>query len=142
MIVRSQIVDLLMDSFVQVLQENFDLMPEGLGGTDKAEHVIVTKSRPITPQRYYRVSPIMQEYIDKELDEMLRLGVVEPSKSPWSSPIVMVKKKNGTFRLCVDYCKLNSVCERGSYPLPQVSDTLDKLRNAKYLSSLDIKSAY
>lgn len=125
----------------KLLDRNFNLMGDQLGCTDKAEHVIVTKSRPIK-QRYYRVSPVMQKLIDKELDEMLKLKVIEPSKSPWSSPIVMVKKKDGSFRLCVDFRKINSVCERDSYPLPQVSDTLDKLRDAQYLSSMDIKSAY
>lgn len=124
-----------------VIERNLNLAGSTLGCTDKAEHVIVTNSQPIK-QRYYRVNPIVQEQINKELDEMLRLGIVEPSKSPWSSPIVLVKKKDGTFRFCVDYRKLNSVTVRDSYPLPLVSDTLDKLRNAKYLSSLDVKSAY
>lgn len=124
-----------------VLDRNFALMDQELGCTDQAEHLIVTESPPIK-QRYYRANPIIQAEIDKQLDEMLRLGVVEASNSPWSSPIVLVKKKDGTYRFCVDFRKLNSVTVRDSYPLPLVADTLDKLRNAKYLSSLDIKSAY
>lgn len=81
----------------------------------------------------------MQKYIDQELEEMLRLGVIEKSNSPWASPIVKVKKKGiSKFRFCVDYRRLNSVTDRDSYPLPLVSDTLDKLKDAKYLSSLDI----
>lgn len=124
-----------------LLDESFSLMGDKLGCTDQVEHVIVTKARPIK-QRWYRVSPIMQQHIDRELDEMLKLGVVEPSKSPWASPVVMVKKKDGSFRLCVDYRKVNAVCERDSYPLPQVTDTLDKLSQSKFCSSMDIKSAY
>jgi len=125
----------------EMLDRNFSLMGDKLGCTDQVEHVIVTKARPIK-QRWYRVSPIMQQHIDNELDEMLKLGVVEPSKSPWASPVVMVKKKDGSFRLCVDYRKVNAVCERDGYPLPQVTDTLDKLSQAKVCSTLDIKSAY
>lgn len=117
------------------------LMGDGIGCTHLAEHVIVTNSPPIK-QRYYPVSPVIQKVLDRELDEMLRLGVVEESKSPWSSPVCLVRKKDGNYRFCVDYRKLNSVTEKDSYPLPYVSSTLDKLRAANYLSSLDIKSAY
>lgn len=117
-------------------------MGSRLGCAKSVQHIIVTKSPPIK-QRYYRVSPVMQKYIDDELQEMLKMDVVEKSNSPWASPIVMVKKKDcNKWRFCVDYRKLNSVTERDSYPLPLVSDTLDKLKDAKYLSSLDIKSAY
>lgn len=131
---QSEQLDLLISKMVS-------LMGDGLGCTHLVEHVIVTKSQPIK-QRYYPVSPVIQKVLDKELDEMLRLGIVEQSKSPWSSPVCLVKKKDGNYRFCVDYRKLNSVTERDSYPLPYVSSTLDKLRSAHYLSSLDIKSAY
>lgn len=124
-----------------VIERNMTRMGKELGCTNRVEHVIVTSSPPIK-QRYYRVNPLVQEQIDRELDKMLELGVVEPSQSPWSSPILLVKKKDGTFRFCVDFRKLNSVTVRDSYPLPMVSDILDKLRHAKYISSLDVKSAY
>lgn len=124
-----------------VVSRNISLMGKELGCTNQVEHVIVTNSPPIK-QRYYRVNPLVQEQIDRELDEMLKLGIVEPSSSPWSSPILLVKKRDGSFRFCVDYRKLNAVTVRDSYPLPQVSDILDKLRHAKYISSLDVKSAY
>lgn len=124
-----------------LIDRNIELMGVSLGCTDRAEHVIVTRSPPIK-QRYYRVNPVVQKQIDQELEEMLKLGVVEPSNSPWSSPILLVKKKDNTFRFCVDFRKLNSVTVRDSYPLPLVADTLDKLRDAKYLSSLDVRSAY
>lgn len=91
-----------------VIDRNMKLPGDGLGCTNRAEHIIVTNSPPIK-QRYYRVNPIVQEQINKELDEMLKLGVIEPSKSPWSSPILLVKKKDGTYRFCIDYRKLNSV---------------------------------
>lgn len=124
-----------------VIDRNKEQMGNMLGCTNRAEHVIVTKAVPIK-QRYYRVSPVIQKQIDNELEEMLKLGVIEKSNSPWASPIVLVKKKDGSYRFCVDYRKLNAVTEKDSYPLPNVSDTLDKLKDARYLSSLDIKSAY
>lgn len=80
--------------------------------------------------------------MNKELDQMLEDGVVVPSNSPWSSPVVLVKKPDGSHRFCVDYRQLNKITKRDAYPLPYVSDTLDKLKGAKYLSTIDIKSTY
>lgn len=84
----------------------------------------------------------MQAHIDAELDKMLQAGVVEKSKSAWSSPILLVKKKDGTYRFCVNFRRANSVTEKDAYPLPYVSSILDRLRDAKFITSLDIKSAY
>lgn len=124
-----------------VIDRNVALMGKHLGCTDKAEHVIVTNAPPIK-QRYYPVSPVVQQIIDRELQTMLEDGIIEKSTSAWSSPILLVKKKDGDYRFCVDFRKLNAVTERDSYPIPYVSHVLDKLRDAHYLSSLDIKSAY
>ena len=112
-----------------------------IGCTSQVEHEILTDSKPIK-QRYYPISPAMQQHVDKELDFMIANSIVEKSRSPWSSPILLVPKKDGTYRFCVDYRKLNQVTHRDAYPLPYVSETLDKLRDAKFLTSLDIKSAY
>lgn len=84
----------------------------------------------------------MQQHIDHELDRMLKDDIIEPSKSPWSSPILMVPKKDKTYRFCVDFRKLNKATKKDAYPIPFVSSILDRLRGAKYLSSFDIKSAY
>lgn len=130
-----------LDSLKNLLDQKFQEMGDGLGFTKLVEHEIVTDSEPIK-QRYYPVSPIKQKLIDEELDTMLRLGVVEPSKSPWSSPVLLVPKSDGTYRFCVDYRSLNAVTKKDAYPIPYVSSILDRLRNAKYLTSLDIRSAY
>lgn len=127
---------------LQVFLENlFSKVPDGLGCTTLVEHKIKTTAEPIK-QRFYPISPALQKYVYAELDDMLEKGIIEPSNSPWSSPIVMVKKPDGSYRFCVDYRKLNKVTERDAYPLPLVANTLEKLRDARYLSSLDIKSAY
>lgn len=115
--------------------------PDSIGCTNVLEHKIRTSSDPIK-SRYYPVSPARQKQIDEELGKMLKEGIVEKSSSPWSSPVLLIGKKDGTFRFCVDYRKLNKVTTKDAYPIPYVTATLDRLRDAKYLSSLDIKSAF
>lgn len=125
-----------------LINESFPACKKGeLGRTNLIEYEIKVTGPPIK-QRYYPISPAMQKLVNAELDEMLRLGVVQKSTSAWSSPILMVPKKDGSLRFCVDFRKVNQVTEKDAYPLPYISNTLDKLRNAHYLTSLDIKAAY
>ena len=70
---------------------------------------------------------------------MLQQGVVEPSKSPWASPVVLVRKR---VRFCIDYCRLNGVTKLDELPLPRIDDTLDQLAGAKYFSTLDLASGF
>lgn len=124
-----------------LVKKYFELQGDKIGCTSLVEHKIVTDSEPIK-QRAYRVSPAMQRHIDEAVQSMLEEGVIEPSQSAWSSPVLLVPKKDGKYRFCVDYRRLNRVSKKDAYPLPYMNSILDKLRNAKYLSSLDIKSAY
>ena len=73
---------------------------------------------------------------------MLRQGVIQPSKSPWASPVVLVAKKDGSTQFCIDYRKLNAVTKMDVYPLPRIDDTLDLLANNLYFSTLDLASGY
>lgn len=113
-----------------------------LGRTNKLVHVIDTGDTRPFKQRQYRLSPYMMAELNKELDRMLALKVVEPSNSPWSSPVLLVKKSSGDFRLCFDGRKLNSVTKSDSYPLPYVDRILSRLRDAKCISSIDLKQAF
>lgn len=125
-----------------LLHTSFPACQKGeLGCTNLIQYEIKVNGPPIK-QRYYPISPAMQKIVNDELDEMLSLGVVQKSTSAWSSPILMVPKKDGSRRFCVDFRKINQVTEKDAYPLPYISNTLDKLRNAHYLTSLDIKAAY
>ena len=113
-----------------------------LGLTNVISHSIDTNDAKPIRQRQYPLSPKMQEHLKKEINEMLKLGIIQPSKSPWCSPLWLVNKKSGDFRICYDARKLNSVSVKDSYPMPRIDVILSQLRDAKYLSSLDLRQAF
>ena len=76
------------------------------------------------------------------MEKMLEQGLVEPSHSPWSSPVVLVEKNDGSKRFCVDYRRLNSVTKMDVFPLPRIDDTLDSLAQSKYFTALDLASGF
>ena len=90
----------------------------------------------------YRVSKTESDIMEKEIDQYLKLGLIRISQSPWSSPVLMIRKPDGGIRFCIDYRKLNSVTVKDSYPLPRIDDLLDVLGGAMYFSSMDIASGY
>lgn len=113
------------------------------GRTDLIEHNIRLKKGTVPiKQRYYPRNPAMQEIINSAVDEMLADGVIEPSSSAWSSPVVMIKKPSGNFRFCIDFRELNKCTEKDAYPLPQINPILEKLRGAKYISTIDLRHGY
>jgi len=73
---------------------------------------------------------------------MLSKKIISPSKSPWASPVVLVQKKDGSIRFCIDYRKVNAVTRKDAYPLPRVDDTFDTLAGSSWFSTLDLKSGY
>ena len=76
------------------------------------------------------------------LDDMLTQGIIEPAEGPWASPIVLVRKRDGTTRFCVDFRKVNEVTKKDAQPLPRIDDTIDTLHGAKWFSTLDLASGY
>ncbi|UYV61801.1 hypothetical protein LAZ67_1006658, partial [Cordylochernes scorpioides] len=78
----------------------------------------------------------------KEVDTMLERKVIQPSESPWSAPVVLVKKKDGTWRFCVDFRRLNHITKKDVYPLPRIDDVLDHLSSARYYSTMNLKTGY
>ncbi|KAI2647274.1 Retrovirus-related Pol polyprotein from transposon 17.6 [Labeo rohita] len=112
------------------------------GQTNILHHEIRTSPGVIVRQRPYRVPEARRQAIEEEVQQMLKLGVIEPSRSPWSSPIVMVPKPDGTLRFCNDFRKLNEVSEFDGYPMPRVDELLDRLGRARFISTLDLTKGY
>ena len=87
--------------------------------------------------------PLSQRTVSKvEVEKMLQRGVIEHSTSPWAAPVVLVRKKDGSTRFCVDYRRLNSMTVKDSYPLPRVDDSIDALSGSCWFSTLDLASGY
>ncbi|XP_064475510.1 uncharacterized protein LOC135389384 [Ornithodoros turicata] len=120
----------------------FDLDDSPLGSAAHVKHRIDTGTTPPLRQRPFRVSAAEREVIEKEVQNMLSRKIIRPSNSPWASPVVLVRKKDGSVRFCVDYRRLNKVTRRDVYPMPRIDDALDCLHGASYFSSLDLRSGY
>ena len=105
------------------------------------KHTIKTTGLPIR-QPLRRASVTLKETVDKEGTKMLENRIIRPSASPWSSPVVMVKKQDGTWRFCIDYRKLNAVTHQDAYPLPRIDETLDSLSGSTYFTTLDLAAGY
>jgi len=132
-----------MKAFHENLEEwkrKFEKVP---GKTSVVKHKIYVKENtPPIKQKYYNVNPATQKILQAQLTDLIKEGFVQESKSPWSSPVLLVKKKTGDLRMCIDYRKLNSVSRKDAYPLPHIDGILQNLRNAFYISALDLKSGY
>lgn len=115
---------------------------KGLGRTHLLCHNIDTGNSPPLKQRYYPLSPERLEVLNKQVDDMLVQDVIEKSDSAWNNPTLFAPKSNGELRFCIDSRKLNAVSKHDAYPLPYISSILDSLRDAKFLSSIDLKSAF
>ena len=121
-------------NITQLLLKNSDIFAtkfSELRKTNVVCHSINTGDSYPIKQRPYRASPIEQDYIQKEIEIMEKDGIIQKSKSSWSSLIVLVKKKNGKLRFCIDFRKLNSTTKKYNYPLPRIDEMLDNLENAK-----------
>ncbi|UYV84436.1 K02A2.6-like [Cordylochernes scorpioides] len=129
-------------AFIKKNQDAFSTGNGKLGRTDLVQHKIYTgNARPVRqPPR--RVPMAKRDEVVGLLPKLKQDGVIEESNSPWSSPVVLVTKKDGSTRFCVDYRKLNEVTKKDSYPLPRIDDTLTTLAGSSWFSTLDLKSGY
>ena len=104
-------------------------------------HIDTDSARPVR-QQLRRFPPAHREAISTHVDNMLQQGVIEPASSPWASNVVLVRKKDGTFRCCIDYRQLNNVTIKDAYPLPRIDSGLDAMSEAQWFSTFDLRSSY
>ncbi|GKA56167.1 putative reverse transcriptase domain-containing protein [Tanacetum coccineum] len=128
-----------------VVHEFSDVFPEELPGIPPEREVefnieLIPGTQPIS-KAPYRMAPIELKELKEQLQELLDLGSIRPSVSPWGALVLFVKKKDGSMRLCIDYRELNRVTIRNRYPLPRIDDLFDQLQGAKFFSKIDLKSA-
>jgi len=131
----------------QVLSEYRDVFPDhlpsGLPPSRDVDHRIELTPGAVPPSRgTNRMSPMEMDELKSQLDELIASGFIQPSKSPFGAPILFVKKKDGTMRMCIDYRALNAVTIKNSYPLPRIDELFDRLHGAKIFSKIDLRSGY
>ncbi|PJE78407.1 hypothetical protein CI610_02660 [invertebrate metagenome] len=123
-------------------QDLFAKSDDDLGRTDMVKHKIDTQNAKPIKQPPRRFPHHAAEEVDQQVQSMLDRGIIEPSSSPWASGVVLVQKKDGSLRFCVDYRALNKVTVKDAYPLPRIGESLDRLSGAKWFSTLDLFSGY
>lgn len=129
----------------KLLEEYKDIFEEPQGMPPPREHdhkiPLIPCSQPVN-QRGYKVPYIQKAEIERQIKEMLRTGVIQKSSSPFASPIILVKKKDGTWRMCIDYRKLNEITVKNKYPIPLIDELLDELVGASWFTKLDLRAGY
>ncbi|GJT89076.1 putative reverse transcriptase domain-containing protein [Tanacetum coccineum] len=131
---------------IPVVKEFPDVFPEDLPGLFPVRQVefqidIIPGAAPVarTP---YRLAPSEMQELSNQLQELADRGFIRPSTSPWGAPILFVKKKDGSFRMCIDYRELNKLTIKNRYPLPRIDDLFDQLQGSSVYSKIDLRSGY
>ena len=127
----------------QLVLEYEHLFPDIPSRTDKIYHDvdIIEGSKPVK-QHPYRMNPVKQQYLREEVQYLLDNDFIEPSQSEWSSPCILVPKPDGTFRMCTDYRKVNSVTKTDTFPIPRIDDCIDNIGHAKYVTKFDLLKGF
>jgi hypothetical protein len=123
-------------------QDLFSKSKDDFGRTSVTKHRINTENANPTKQPPRRLPHHAADFVDQEVENMMEKGIVEPSSSPWAAGVVLVEKKDGTKRFCVDYRSLNSKTIKDACPLPRIDDSLDRLQGATLFCTLDLHSGY
>ncbi|KAD6794787.1 hypothetical protein E3N88_05683 [Mikania micrantha] len=131
---------------IPIVRDYSDVFPEELPGLPPEREVeftidLIPGSEPISKASYC-MAPLELKELKEQLQELLEVGFIRPSVSPWGAPVLFVKKKDGSMRLCIDYRELNKITIRNRYPLPRIDDLFDQLQGAKFFSKIDLRSGY
>ena len=121
-------------------QEQFNDHPGEAIGVQM--NIVVADHQPPTHLRPYRLNPVKRKILQEEVQKLLAAGIIRPSLSPWSSPVVLVTKPDKTWRLCLDYRTLNSVTVSDPFPMPRTEELLDIIGRAKFITTLDMSKGY
>ena len=113
-----------------------------LGWTDVIEHSIDTCDNKPFKILYRRLMQSKKIALEEEVNKMLKSGIITPSCRPYSSPVHLVTKKDGTWRFCIDYRKLNGITRKNAFPLPRIDESLDSLGGNSWFCTLDLQSGY
>jgi len=133
-------------SEVDVVREFMDVFPDDLPGLPPKRQVefvidLIPGATPVARSSYH-LAPSEMEELKKQLQERLDRGFIRPNSSPWGAPVLFVKKKDGSMRMCIDYRELNKITVKNRYPLPRIDDLFDQLQGATYFSKIDLRSGY
>ena len=128
--------------FLDLAQEFSSLFTEAPGTTSLIQHHINLTSNEPVGSKPYPVPYSMRESLKKDIDDMMKMGVIRESNSPFASPVVVVKKRDGSNRVCVDYRKLNKLTIFDPEPMPAAVDLFQKLNEVKFFSKLDLSKAW
>ncbi|KAD7477238.1 hypothetical protein E3N88_00374 [Mikania micrantha] len=131
---------------IPVVSRYQDVFPDELPGIPPPREVefridLIPGAAPVAKSPY-RLAPSEMQELMKQLQELLDKGFIRPSFSPWGAPVLFVKKKDGTLRMCIDYRDLNKVTIKNRYPLPRIDDLFDQLQGSSYFSKIDLRSGY
>ncbi|GJY90506.1 reverse transcriptase domain-containing protein [Tanacetum coccineum] len=131
---------------ISVVQDFVDVFPEDLSGLPPQRQVefridLIPEATPVAKSPYGLAPSKMQE-LSGQLQEMQDKGFIRPSHSPWGAPVLFVKKKDGSFHMCIDYRELNKLTVKNRYPLPRIDDLFDQLQGSCYFSKIDLRSGY
>src|ERR1044071_6360698 len=131
---------------IPVVREFPDVFPEELPGLPPVRQVefqidLAPGAAPVA-RAPYRLAPGELQELSTQLQELLDRGFIRPSSSPWGAPVLFVKKKDGSFRMCIDYRELNKVTIKNRYPLPRIDDLFDQLQGSSFNSKIDLRSGY
>ena len=129
----------------ELVRDNSEIFAEKdaeLGNTKLIKMNIETGDHDPINLKAYRPAFHKRQIIEEQIEDMLKAGVIEQSRSPWAFPVVIVRKKDGSQRFCVDYRRLNDITQKYQWNLPHIDDILARLGNSKYFTSLDLKSGY
>lgn len=137
--------EIIPEAVQKLLADNVSIFdePEGLQPQRPFDHTIplIPGAMPVNV-RPYRYTPSQKDEIENQVQEMLAKGIIQPSSSPFSSPVLLVKKKDGSWRFCVDYRHLNAITVKNKYPLPIIDELLDELAGAQWFTKLDLRAGY